>query len=84
MEAEKVSFGMQLKNEKGLILGAGASNKIDKAVDIVHKGEVYIVKWKFTCYLLPGTYFMDIGVSAIINDNRTYLNRIVDDRSDSN
>ncbi len=36
------------------------------------------VKWNFTCYLLPGTYFMDIGVSAMLNNNRLYLNRIID------
>jgi lipopolysaccharide transport system ATP-binding protein len=78
IEVERVSFGMSLKTEKGLILGAGASFEIDKPVDIVRQGEEYKVKWKFTCSLLPGTYFMDVGVSAVLNDNRTYLNRVID------
>lgn len=78
IESERVSFGMSLKTEKGLILGAGASYEIDRPVDIVRQGEEYKVKWKFTCYLLPGTYFMDIGVSAMLNNNRIYLNRIID------
>lgn len=78
MKAERVSFGMSLKNEKGLILGAGASYEINKPIEIIRQGEEYRVRWKFSCYLLPGTYFMDIGVSAMLNNNRTYLNRIID------
>jgi lipopolysaccharide transport system ATP-binding protein len=78
MAAAKVSFGMSLKTDKGLILGAGASYEIDKPIELVRLGEEYEVKWKFTCFLLPGTYFMDIGVSSMLKNNRVYLNRIVD------
>ncbi len=41
MDAERVSFGMSLKTEKGLILGAGASYEIDKPVDIIRQSEEY-------------------------------------------
>lgn len=78
IDAEKVSFGMTFKTEKGLILSAGASYQMDKPVALVKEGEQFKVDWHFDCYLLPGNYFMDIGVSSLLNDNRTYLNRIVD------
>lgn len=78
IDAEDVSFGFFFKTEKGLILGAAASFAMKKAISSVIKGETYKVDWHFKCSFLPNTYFVDIGVSSIIDSNRVYLNRIID------
>jgi lipopolysaccharide transport system ATP-binding protein len=78
ISAEDVSFGMVFKATSGLILNAAASFEILDNIITVKKGEAFHISWKFVCTFLPNMYFTDVGVSAIVNDCRIYLNRVVD------
>ncbi len=51
---------------------------MNKAVAAVKKGDEFQVNWRFTCWLVDGVYLADVGVSAVFEEERVYLNRIVD------
>lgn len=79
-EASKVRFGMLVKTIKGSELG-GASYRFpeEKLEDgVVKAGTKVVVKFRFNCLLNPGVYFLNAGVSGIVNGHFTYLARCID------
>jgi lipopolysaccharide transport system ATP-binding protein len=77
MDARDVSFGMRIKNEKGIKISGAAIFKV-KPITSVKRGEIYLIHWRFKCRLLHGTYYANAGVSSIIGNKRVFLNRVVD------
>lgn len=79
LDCKHVSFGMQIKDEKGFKYGGSSTYRSNNTIPAISKGDVYMVKWKFTCNLLSGNYFVNAGVSGIIdNKERVFLGRIID------
>ena len=78
MDAENVSFGMQIKDEKGITLTATSFSSFEQEIPHVNTGTRYHIEWSFTCTLLPGIYYTNAGTSALFAGERQFLHRIVD------
>ena len=78
IDAENVAFGMKFKTEKSINLSGVSSHKLNKKIRKVSVGDIYSVDWRFKCFLLPGIYYTNLGVSAQLGKERVFLNRIVD------
>lgn len=77
-DCEYVNFGMAFKTTSGIILGGTGSHVPNGGVHKVNKGSLISVSFEFIAMLLPGTYFINCGVSAKINGTRQSLHRIID------
>jgi len=77
LAAKNASFSTQIKSEKGVRISGAALHNADIGVD-VKKGDQYKVTYTFTCQLLQGTYYTNTAVSALVDFERIYLNRMVD------
>lgn len=75
-DGKKISFGMMIKNDKGLNITGSKSE--EKHAQSVKAGETYQIKWFFTSRLLAAIYYTNAGVSGEINGEDVFLNRIVD------
>jgi lipopolysaccharide transport system ATP-binding protein len=75
--AWSVRFGMMIKTISGLELSGGASSTFADAVDI-DKDSTVEVQYRFRCLMLPGVYFMNAGVDAMVDGRRQFLHRLVD------
>jgi lipopolysaccharide transport system ATP-binding protein len=77
--AREVAFGFNLSTIMGYEIG-GAGTSLDKKsqLEIVEAGQIVSVTFDFECILNPGTYFLTIGVSGIIENERIYLHRLVE------
>ena len=78
IQATDVSFGMMIKNEKGMYLSGSSAKNFNANLSDVATKEKYLVKWKFTCNLLKGTYFINVGVTAFNGIERFFLCRAID------
>jgi len=78
ISAENVSFGMLIKNEKGITISSSSLSQFDNEITFIGSGETYTISWKFTCMLNPGMYYLNAGASSSINQERVFLHRIVD------
>ncbi len=78
VDAKNVFLGMQIKTEKGLVISAASSRRINKYIAEARPGEIYRVEWKFKCFLHEGIYYTNAGVSTQKNGKIIFLNRIVD------
>lgn len=76
--AAGVQFGMLIKTVSGIELGGGVSAPTHAAVEIVEAGERRRAKFRFRCLLAPGTYFLNAGVRGRIEQEDTFLDRVVD------
>ncbi len=77
-DAYRVRFGMYIKTVSGFELGGAASHTLNNAIDYVEAGEIIQVRFRFHCFLLPGVYFMNAGVTGLINSVEAFLHRHVD------
>ncbi len=71
---DNVDFGMQIKNEKGMLI-SGSKNAVSlnfKMNDIIE------IKWEFDCLMFQGIYYTSTGVNSLVKGEREYINRIVD------
>lgn len=73
-----VRFGMLIKNMSGVELGGGVSAPNGEGLAFVPQGSKIYVEWEFECLFLPGVYFMNAGVLAMVRDEETYLHRRLD------
>ncbi|HIK08762.1 MAG TPA: ABC transporter ATP-binding protein [Oscillatoriaceae cyanobacterium M33_DOE_052] len=73
--AYKVRFGMLVKTISGFELG-GASHAY--ADGYIEAGTVVKLSFRFKCMLHPGVYFLNAGVSGLVDGNWTYLDRCID------
>lgn len=76
--ASGVSFGTLIRTVAGTELAGGSTAAAGRALAEVHAGEVWSVRHAFRCRLLPGTYFVNAGVSAETGAERRFLHRLVD------
>ncbi len=76
--AQGVQFGMLIKTLTGIELAGYSLPPADGETDNVEKDTVIQVSFRFPAHLLPGSYFINVGCSAMINGERTYLHRILD------
>jgi lipopolysaccharide transport system ATP-binding protein len=75
---EGVHFGMFIRTKTGVDLGGSASSPPQDEKLKVQPGELYDVRFEFDCSLMPGTYFMNAGCSAMKQGSRTSIHRILD------
>jgi len=76
--AQNVRFGMLIKTVSGLELGgASYSLSFHDIVDFEAE-QVVKVKFKFHCLLHPGVYFLNAGVSGMVDGEFVYLARCID------
>ncbi|MEM6836186.1 MAG: ABC transporter ATP-binding protein [Cyanobacteria bacterium P01_C01_bin.120] len=76
--ASSVNFGMLIKTVSGIALGGMVSHQATELVDRIPQGSLIKVRFEFVCLLLPGTYFLNAGVSGQINRETVYLDRAID------
>jgi lipopolysaccharide transport system ATP-binding protein len=78
-ESKKVKFGMLLKTVSGFELGGGRATLADLGVDeVIKSGESFTIRFKFSCSLNPGIYFINAGILGLINEEEFFLHRIED------
>ena len=77
--AEQVRFGTLIKTLTGFELGGAASSpKIGDKILYIDAGSKYKVEFEFECMLNAGTYFLNAGVLGVVNQEETYLHRLLD------
>lgn len=77
--ASNVRFGMLIKTTSGMELGGGASASSPReSLAYVEAGSSYQVEFRFRCALNAGVYFLNAGVLGDVNNNETYLHRLID------
>jgi len=78
-EAHFIRFGMLIKTVSGLELGGSISaSHTSKGISYVSQNSIIEVEFEFNCCLNPGDYFLNAGVTGIINEEESYLHRILD------
>lgn len=77
-EAWSVAFGTRLKTLNGIELGGASTAMADRQIDHVAAGTTLDVTHEFHCRLIDGTYFLNAGVSAVVDGERISLHRLLD------
>jgi lipopolysaccharide transport system ATP-binding protein len=73
-----VRFGMLIKTVSGLELGGGVSATARQGLTRVDPGSRVDVSFTFAASLSPGTYFLNAGVLAELEEGETYVDRWLD------
>ncbi|MBM3571395.1 MAG: ABC transporter ATP-binding protein [Alphaproteobacteria bacterium] len=76
--AENVGAGTMIKTINGVELAGTSTVRTEADIGDVEAGAVLDVIWEFECRLLPGTYFLNAGTSAMVARERVFLHRILD------
>jgi lipopolysaccharide transport system ATP-binding protein len=77
--AANVRFGMLIKTLSGLELGGSVSSPgLENAIAYQESGSVLRVEFRFICDLNPGVYFLNAGVTGMVQGEDTYLHRVLD------
>jgi lipopolysaccharide transport system ATP-binding protein len=76
--ATGVQFGSLIKSLDGHEIGGMLSHPHRERDLCVFENECYHVRLHFTCHLSHGTYAINCGVLALINNEDVYLHRIID------
>lgn len=77
-DAYQVQFGMLIKTITGFELGGAGGANGEKSIPAVRAGTTASVQMKFSCSLLPGTYFLNCDVMGIIDEVDVFLDRRID------
>jgi len=77
-DAYNVFFGTMLKTVTGYQLGGMVTHTRTQPCYMVEKGSLIQPQFAFRCSLLPGSYFMNAGVFALVDEIEMPLHRIVD------
>jgi lipopolysaccharide transport system ATP-binding protein len=76
--ATDLRFGMLIKTVSGLELGGASFPAIVRNVTGVNPEQSVTVRFRFSCCLNPGVYFLNAGVSGTVDGQFTYLARGID------
>jgi len=76
--AERVGCGMLIKTVDGTEIAGTSSGLWQRYVDYVPAGGRVRARFSFHCALIPGTYFMNAGVAALIDGQRQWVHRVLD------
>jgi ABC-type polysaccharide/polyol phosphate transport system, ATPase component len=78
-EVTNVRFGMLIKTGAGVELGgASTAANLADSIPVVCAGTRVSVVFQFKCILNPGIYFLNAGVTGVIDGVETILHRILD------
>lgn len=82
VEFDEICFGvnrcMLIKSVSGVELGGMMSHPLTGGTEIIEAGEKITATFRFRAVMNAGTYFLNAGLLANIEGERTYLHRIVD------
>lgn len=73
-----VRCGTILRNKNGLDLSGMLSHSPGKPIDCVPAGSRLELSYQFVCRLMPGTYFLNAGLVAMVDGEEQFVHRIVD------
>ena len=76
--ARDVRFGMYCRTINGVDLAGSPSAGPRDTLTHVTAGQSVDIRFAFECRLLPGSYFLNAGTSAMVGGDRQFLHRIVD------
>ena len=77
--AQRIQFGMLVKTISGFELGGSAFPIAAELADEINTGSRVTVQFRFQCLLQPGVYFLNAGVSGIVDgESLTHLARYID------
>lgn len=76
--AEQVRFGMLIKTVSGLELGGASFTASSQEIYQVEPETIIIIKFRFKCLLTPGVYFLNAGVTGLVDGHFTFLSRHID------
>jgi lipopolysaccharide transport system ATP-binding protein len=77
--AQEVGFGMLVKETGGVeIAGATTSRSRSRRLPRVSAGQSVSVRFPFRCDLVPGTYFVNGGVTREEAGEMSYMHRVLD------
>lgn len=77
-ESFAIATGSLVKTLEGMEMSASTTLGTDDVIDHVPADGVLEVVHRFTCRLTHGTYFVNCGVSGLVNGERHWLHRITD------
>jgi lipopolysaccharide transport system ATP-binding protein len=77
-EAHLVRFGMSIKTLTGLALAGGCYPGLGEKIPVVEANTRAEVRWRFRCLFAPGTYVTNAAIFGAVNDDDSYLHRIID------
>ena len=69
---------MMLKTVTGVEVGGAVTHPQGKGLDYLDRGTNVQVQFRFRAILAPGTYFLNAGVVAILDEGESFLDRCVD------
>ena len=74
-----VRFGMLIKTMTGVELGgASSASSVEHGFQYFAEGAVAEVEFRFRANLNPGSYFMNAGVTGLVDSEEHYLHRLLD------
>ncbi|GET37702.1 ABC transporter ATP-binding protein [Microseira wollei] len=76
--AAKVRFGMLIKTPSGLEIGGASFSAESQSIEQIEAETLVVMEFRFKCLLQPGLYFLNAGVSGIVDGDFTYLARCLD------
>ncbi|MBP0028170.1 ABC transporter ATP-binding protein [Roseofilum sp. Guam] len=76
--AQNVRFGMLIKTISGLELGGASVSPSFHKISHFEPHQVITVQFSFECFLHPGVYFLNAGVSGMVDEEFIYLARCID------
>jgi lipopolysaccharide transport system ATP-binding protein len=75
----EVRFGMLIKTITGFELGGAVTTaSLEGSIPTVAAGRVVDVKFRFSCLLTPGAYFLNCGVLGTVEGIHLFLDRSID------
>lgn len=76
--ASHVRFGMLIKTVSGFELAGASLQAKSQNMKQIEAGTRLQIEFKFQCLLAPDVYFLNAGVSGIVDGEFTYLDRCID------
>lgn len=76
--SQRIQFGMLIKTISGLELGGASYSVSHHEVHHVESGDTLTLTFRFKCLLNPGVYFLNAGVSGMVDGKFTFLARYID------
>ena len=76
--AFNVRFGMMIKTISGVELIGGLSAPFGKGIDFIETGTTVRIEFHFLCRLNSGVYFLNAGLTGIVDGRETFLDRNID------
>lgn len=76
--ASKVRFGMLIKTPTGMEIGGASFACQSQSIEHIEPETLVVMEFRFKCLLHPGLYYLNAGVSGIVDGDFTYLARCID------